>query len=126
MKKLLIAVVAMLAVGVPRADAAPKVKSVSNDGGKTTVVVYDDNAGETCSMSGARLLTRKKSVDAKEAWCELSNGIATFVLTFPFLKDFTDGRVEMTINDRNVTLPLPSYPDTVSSLTEPTDPTSEP
>ncbi len=101
-------------------------KSVSNDEGKTTVVVYDDNVGESYNVSGARLVTKKKSVEASETHYTMMGSIASFKLIFPFLKDFTDGRVELKINDRNATLPLPSYPDTVSSLTEPTDPTSEP
>lgn len=108
LRKVLVMTAAMVLMSAgSTAMAENKVKSISNEGNKTTIVVVDEDAGNSCSMKDCWLLSNNKQYKAKEVRCQLNNGTATHTLVFPFIKVFKDCVVKMDVNGKTVSLKVP-------------------
>jgi hypothetical protein len=103
-KAFLFIVSAILSVAV--VTAKPKFKRIDNNGNRTTVVLTDDNAGDSMSVSGAKFYNCGKLYDARSLNTNLKNGKAEIIMKFDRFTTFDGCYVLVTINGKEEKIPL--------------------
>ena len=97
--------IAAFILAVFGASAEIKFKSLDNIKG-TNVVLVDDNAPQTVTITDAVLSNNGSEYAAKQIRCDVVDGIATYKLKFKRLTLFKDCKVILTVNGEKITIDL--------------------
>ncbi len=95
----------MLCVGT--LVAKPKFKSIDNDGNATSIVIVDNNAGDSMSVSSAVFHNLGKSFMANAMRSNLENGVAKITMEFKRCTEFSNCYVVLIINGEKVRVNVP-------------------
>ena len=100
MKSFIISLILTLVCGI--ANAKPHCQSFNNYDNKVTIVFTDDKAGSLYSVSDVKLIPFRKGKEYKATSVSVSvnNGVATVILTFDHLTQFSNPKVELKINEK--------------------------
>ena len=103
MKSFIISLILTLVCGI--AYAKPHCQNFNNYDNKVTIVFTDDKAGNTYSVSDVKLIPSWKGKEYKATSISVSvnNGVATVILTFDHLTQFSNPKVELKINGKKTT-----------------------
>ncbi|MDE6198648.1 MAG: M56 family metallopeptidase [Muribaculaceae bacterium] len=84
-----------------------KFKSINNNDNKTTVLITGIIPGRSLSVDGATFSNNGKQYSANGMDCQMTDGNATIILTFPFMTEFDDNcAITLRVNDKDVTFNL--------------------
>lgn len=100
MKPIIISLIMSLVCGI--AFAKPHCQSFNNYDNKVTVVFTDDKAGNTYSVTDAKLIPswNGREYSATSVSVSVNDGVATVTLTFDYLSQFSNPKVELKINGK--------------------------
>ena len=85
-----------------------KVKALSNDGGKTTIKVIAEGAGNEITVSGGELYSCGKKYLSNGLQTTLKDGVANITATFPFISEFDNVSMSLVVNNRPVMIDFSS------------------
>lgn len=86
-----------------------QIKSLNNNDNRTTIVIQGENLGNNISVSGGTFTTMGKTHEAKSLQCDLTDGDATITATFPFISEFENSSMTLTINGKEVLFDLEKF-----------------
>ena len=88
-----------------------KVTDIISNGGETTVVVKGEGLGNHMHVSGGIFVANGKSYHAKALKADMTDGIASIVLTFPFKfsGDYKNTSMSITLNGKEVPFILDKF-----------------
>ena len=86
-----------------------RVKNLSNKDNVTTITLRGEGMGDNLTVSGGTFTTMGKTYSAKSMQCELVNGVATVVVTFPFTDEYEDTSMTLDVNGQTVNLNLNDF-----------------
>lgn len=95
----------ILCFGAFCANAEIKFQSLNNIKG-TNIVLVDNEAPENVEVTDAVFYSNGKEYKAKRIRCNVENGVATYKLKFKRLTVFSDCKVVLTINGKEVTVEI--------------------
>ena len=82
--------------------AKPRCQGINNNDNKVTIIFTDDKAGSEYIVSDARLIPSwdRKEYKAMSVNVTIKNGVATVMLTFPHITQFSNPKVELRVNGK--------------------------
>ncbi len=92
-----------------------QVKNLNNDNGKTTITIWGEGLGDHINVSGGTFTTKGKTYRATALNCNLTNGLATIVASFPFIDEFDNSSMTLTINGEEVPFNLEKFFDNAAA-----------
>lgn len=97
----------LVALAMSPAFAEVEFKSLEITDNSTVIELEDAQAGDAVMVTSAKLINGDKVVAAKMMMCGLTDGVASFKLTFPYQEEFDNAQVVLVINDEEVTCEIP-------------------
>ncbi len=85
------------------------VKELDNYNNKTTITIKGEGLGDNITVSGGTFTTNGKTYRATALRCDMTNGEATIVASFPFITEFNNCSMTLTINGVEVPFNLESF-----------------
>ena len=84
------------------ANAKPHCQGFNNYNGKVTIVFTDNQAGDRYTVSDVELIPswNGKEYPATSAKITVKNGVATVILIFPHITQFSNPKVTLRINGK--------------------------
>lgn len=103
MKPIIISFVLFLVCGITYAK--PHCQSFNNHDNKVTIVFTDDKAGNTYSITDVKLIPSwfGKEFKATSIRTTVEKGVATVTLEFPYITQFSNPKVTLSINGKKTT-----------------------
>ncbi len=86
-----------------------KIKSLNNDDGKTTVTIQGEGLGDNLTVSGGTFTTKGKTYKANALKCNMTNGVAKIVVSFPFLTEFDQCSMTLMVNGEEIRFDLEDF-----------------
>lgn len=86
-----------------------KFKNLNNDNGKTTITIQGEGLGDNITVSGGKFTTNGKTYEAKALQCNMTDGVATIVATFPFVETFDTSSLTLMVNGEEISINLENY-----------------
>lgn len=83
-----------------------KVKGLNNNGNCTTVTITGEGFGDNINVSGGTFKTNGKTYQAKSMQCNLTDGVATIEVVFPFMDEWDKSSMTLTINGEETVLDI--------------------
>lgn len=86
-----------------------KVKDLNNYDDKTTITIKGEGLGDNITVSGGKFTTKGKTYEAKSLQCDMTNGVATIIATFPFVDCFDKSSMTLMVNGKEIFIDLEKF-----------------
>lgn len=86
-----------------------KITNLNNDGTKTSVVIKGENLGNDLTVSGGTFTNNGKTYGANSLDCEMTDGTAVIVATFPFSEEYEKASMTLTVNGKEIPFDLEGF-----------------
>lgn len=83
-------------------SAKPHCRGINNYDDKVTIVFTDDNAGKQYSVTDVKFIPvwKGQEYSAISVKTTVENGVATVILVFPYITEFSNPKVTLRINGK--------------------------
>lgn len=86
-----------------------QVTNINNDGNRTSVVIKGKGFGSNLTVAGGTFTNKGKTYQANSLQCDMSDGTATIIATFPFSSEFKNSSMTLMVNGEEVPFDLSNY-----------------
>lgn len=93
-----------------------KVKDLNNNGNQTTIVLKGENLGNNLTVTGGTFTTAGKTYQSKSMNCQMTDGVATITVVFPFTDTYENSSMTLTINGKEMKLDLEDFFNNANTL----------
>lgn len=102
-----------------------KVTNLNNDGNVTTVTIKGEGLGNNLTVSGGTFKTAGKTYQAKSLRCNMTDGMATIKVVFPFMSEWENSSMTLTVNGDEIPFNLENFFDNAQTINIGDDPSCE-
>jgi len=96
-----------------------KVANLNNNDGKTSITIKGEGLGDRITVSGGTFTTNGKTYKATAIQCDMTDGVATIVATFPFVDDFDKSEMTLNVNGEDVPFNIENFFNKSDSTVQP-------
>lgn len=86
-----------------------KVMNLNNKDNLTTVTIKATGLGNDVTVSGGTFTTMGKTYQAKSLECNMTNGEATIMVTFPFMDEWENSSMTLNVNGEEIPFDLENF-----------------